>query len=62
MRFLWGESFIDGRAPCLILGDNIFYGHSLSQNLQSACRQTAGATVFAYHVSDPGALRRRRAG
>ena len=51
--FLVGDSFIDGRPPCLILGDNIFYGHSLSQNLQSAYRQTAGATVFAYHVSDP---------
>ena len=51
--FLVGESFIDGRAPCLILGDNIFYGHSLSQNLQSAYRQSTGATVFAYHVSDP---------
>jgi glucose-1-phosphate thymidylyltransferase len=51
--FLVGESFIDGRSPCLILGDNIFYGHSLSQNLQSAYRQSAGATVFAYHVSDP---------
>ncbi|MBT6154490.1 MAG: glucose-1-phosphate thymidylyltransferase RfbA [Planctomycetaceae bacterium] len=51
--FLVGESFIDGRSPCLILGDNIFYGHSLSRNLQSAYQQNAGATVFAYHVSDP---------
>jgi glucose-1-phosphate thymidylyltransferase len=51
--FLIGESFINSRRSCLILGDNIFYGQSLSQHLQAACRQAAGATVFAYHVSDP---------
>ena len=51
--FLIGESFIDSRRSCLILGDNIFYGQSLSHHLQTACRQAAGATVFAYHVSDP---------
>jgi len=51
--FLIGESFIDGRLSSLVLGDNIFYGHNLSQSLQSASQQTTGATVFAYHVSDP---------
>ena len=51
--FLIGESFINSRRSCLILGDNIFYGQSLSQHLQAACGQAAGATVFAYHVSDP---------
>ncbi|TVT58097.1 MAG: glucose-1-phosphate thymidylyltransferase RfbA [Sedimenticola thiotaurini] len=48
-----GEAFLDG-APCaLVLGDNIFYGHSLNQNLRSANARSGGATVFAYHVRDP---------
>jgi glucose-1-phosphate thymidylyltransferase len=51
--FLIGESFIDGRLSSLVLGDNIFYGHNLSQSLQNATQRTTGATVFAYHVSDP---------
>ncbi|MGQ0697005.1 MAG: glucose-1-phosphate thymidylyltransferase RfbA [Panacagrimonas sp.] len=51
--FLIGERFIDG-APCaLILGDNLFFGHDLSDRLQRAARRTPGATVFAYPVNDP---------
>lgn len=47
------EDFLDG-APCaLILGDNIFYGHSLHHKLAQAQAQTQGATIFAYHVRDP---------
>jgi glucose-1-phosphate thymidylyltransferase len=51
--FLLGADFVAGRPSCLILGDNIFYGHQLSQDLQAANRRTDGATVFAYHVRDP---------
>jgi glucose-1-phosphate thymidylyltransferase len=51
--FLIGESFVGNGLSSLVLGDNIFYGQNLSQSLQSASRQTTGATVFAYHVSDP---------
>lgn len=47
------ESFLDGRPSCLILGDNIFYGHHISQQLQHTCARGEGATVFAYHVRDP---------
>lgn len=48
-----GEEFIAGRPSCLVLGDNIFYGDKLSHSLQTASALTTGATVFAYHVSDP---------
>ncbi|NQV24841.1 MAG: glucose-1-phosphate thymidylyltransferase RfbA [Rhodopirellula sp.] len=51
--FLIGESFVGDGLSSLVLGDNIFYGQNLSQSLQRANRQTSGATVFAYHVSDP---------
>jgi glucose-1-phosphate thymidylyltransferase len=51
--FLIGEEFVGGRPSCLILGDNIFYGHQLSKNLQDASGRTQGATVFGYHVRDP---------
>jgi len=51
--FTIGASFV-GKDPCaLILGDNIFYGHDLSPDLQAAARKTSGATVFAYPVHDP---------
>jgi glucose-1-phosphate thymidylyltransferase len=51
--FLIGEAFI-GRDPvCLVLGDNIFFGHGLSERLQRAAGITRGATVFAYYVRDP---------
>jgi glucose-1-phosphate thymidylyltransferase len=51
--FLIGADFVGKDPSCLILGDNIFYGHQLSQNLQRAAKRTEGATVFAYHVRDP---------
>lgn len=51
--FLIGESFVGNGLSSLVLGDNIFYGQSLSHSLQRASQQSAGATVFAYHVSDP---------
>lgn len=50
--FLIGASFVGADPSCLILGDNIFYGHDLSSSLEKANAQTTGATVFAYHVKD----------
>jgi glucose-1-phosphate thymidylyltransferase len=51
--FLIGREFLAGGPACLVLGDNIFYGHGLSEMLQRATRQPSGATVFAYYVKDP---------
>ena len=51
--FLIGEEFIGQRPVCLILGDNIFYGHGLSETLQENAKLTCGATVYGYYVSDP---------
>jgi glucose-1-phosphate thymidylyltransferase len=51
--FVIGRSFVGTDASCLILGDNIFYGHDLSADVQQAAARTAGATVFAYPVADP---------
>ena len=51
--FLLAESFIGDSKVCLILGDNIFFGQGLSPLLQEAMSREKGATVFAYHVSDP---------
>jgi glucose-1-phosphate thymidylyltransferase len=51
--FIIGEAFIGQDPCCLILGDNIFYGHHFSDTLRSASNQEHGATVFGYHVSDP---------
>ncbi|MDP2760714.1 MAG: glucose-1-phosphate thymidylyltransferase RfbA [Sideroxyarcus sp.] len=51
--FIIGREFI-GDHPCaLVLGDNIFYGHCLHDQLKNAMQQSLGATVFAYHVRDP---------
>jgi glucose-1-phosphate thymidylyltransferase len=51
--FLLGESFLDGSACALILGDNIFYGHDFAKDLREAARMERGARVFAYGVHDP---------
>lgn len=51
--FIIGEEFINGDACCLVLGDNIFFGHSFSPKLKSVAARTQGATVFGYQVMDP---------
>lgn len=51
--FAIGAEFVAGGPSCLVLGDNIFFGHGLSEVLASARRRERGATVFAYHVADP---------
>lgn len=51
--FLIGRDFLAGSPGCLILGDNIFYGHGLTQRLREAARLTHGARIFAYPVRDP---------
>lgn len=51
--FTIGADFIAGGPSCLVLGDNIFFGHGLPEVLARARARTSGATVFAYHVSDP---------
>jgi len=51
--FILGREFVAGHPSALVLGDNIFYGHDFQALLQRADRQTSGATVFAYHVTDP---------
>ena len=51
--FIIGSKFIGNDGCALILGDNIFYGHELSGELQSAARHAKGATIFAYPVHDP---------
>ena len=51
--FLIGEEFLDGAPSCLVLGDNIFHGHGMSEMLARADARTEGATVFGYWVSDP---------
>jgi glucose-1-phosphate thymidylyltransferase len=51
--FLIGENFIGTDSVCLILGDNILYGDGLSDKLNHAAKQSSGATIFGYYVSDP---------
>jgi len=48
-----GAPFVEGHNSALVLGDNIFYGHGLTESLKSAGGRAEGATVFAYHVRDP---------
>ncbi|MCS6960164.1 MAG: glucose-1-phosphate thymidylyltransferase RfbA [Pseudanabaenaceae cyanobacterium SKYGB_i_bin29] len=51
--FILGEEFINGEPVCLILGDNIFYGHGLTEILRSAAKLQSGGLVFGYQVNDP---------
>jgi glucose-1-phosphate thymidylyltransferase len=51
--FIIGRRFVGADPAALVLGDNLFYGHGLSEQLQRADRRAHGATVFAYHVKDP---------
>jgi glucose-1-phosphate thymidylyltransferase len=51
--FIIGEKFVRGFPSALVLGDNIFYGHDFQLLLESADQREQGATVFAYHVTDP---------
>ncbi|MDE2292552.1 MAG: glucose-1-phosphate thymidylyltransferase RfbA [Elusimicrobia bacterium] len=51
--FLIGREFLAGGRGALVLGDNVFYGHGLSERLQRAAQRAQGATVFGYQVRDP---------
>lgn len=51
--FIIGKDFVGRNDPALVLGDNVFYGHGFSQLLASASQRPSGASIFAYHVSDP---------
>ena len=51
--FIIGKDFLAGEGCCLVLGDNIFYGHDFARTLRDAAKHTTGATVFAYPVQDP---------
>lgn len=54
--FLIGADFLNGSPACLILGDNLFYGNSLQDQMAKAVALKKGATVFAYHVPNPQAF------
>jgi len=51
--FLIGKEFLAGEGCCLVLGDNLFFGHDFAKQLRSAAERKDGATVFAYAVQDP---------
>lgn len=51
--FVIGNEFIDNQSVCLILGDNIFYGHGLPEQILRASKRSSGATVFGYWVKNP---------
>lgn len=51
--YILAEDFLDGLPSALVLGDNIFYGHGLTEMLERASLMLTGGTVFGYHVSDP---------
>src|SRR5919205_3981058 len=51
--YIIGASFVGAERSCLILGDNIFYGHGLGDTFQPAVGRGSGATIYAYRVNDP---------
>jgi glucose-1-phosphate thymidylyltransferase len=51
--FIIGKAFVSGGPVCLILGDNVFYGHGLPESLSRAVNRETGATIFGYQVRDP---------
>jgi len=51
--YIIGAKFVDGDPSCLILGDNVFFGHGITTLFETAVARNCGATVFAYHVSNP---------
>ncbi|KQW51012.1 MULTISPECIES: glucose-1-phosphate thymidylyltransferase RfbA [unclassified Ensifer] len=51
--YVIGADFVGNSPSCLVLGDNIFFGHGITELFKSAMERTDGATVFAYHVNDP---------
>ncbi|MBP2558370.1 glucose-1-phosphate thymidylyltransferase [Neorhizobium galegae] len=51
--YIIGADFIGSNSSCLVLGDNIFFGHGITDLFKSAMSRESGATVFAYHVNDP---------
>jgi glucose-1-phosphate thymidylyltransferase len=53
--FILGEAFLGGAPACLVLGDNLFFGHNLATRLALAAQKSRGATVFAYPVNNPEA-------
>jgi NDP-sugar pyrophosphorylase family protein len=58
--FLLGEEFINGEPSCLVLGDNILFGHGLAEKLQVAAKLKEGALIFGYPVRDPQRCRHSR--
>ncbi len=48
-----GKSFLNGGPACLVLGDNLFFGHGMTAQLRAAAKRTSGATIFGYYVKDP---------
>ena len=53
--FIIGKDFLDGAPSALVLGDNIFYGHDFEPLLKESTERKSGATIFGYHVDNPGA-------
>lgn len=53
--FILAEDFLAGSPAALVLGDNLFYGHDLTNQLRTAANKTSGGTVFGYHVANPKA-------
>jgi len=51
--YIIGADFVAGQSSCLVLGDNIFFGHGITELFRGAMAHESGATVFAYHVNDP---------